>query len=152
MRRKDKEISDIAEIHDILKNAMVCRIAMIDDGCPYLVPMCFAYHDNAIYLHSALKGKKIEALTRNPEVCFEVDALFETIESEAPCDWSMRYQSIIGFGRAAFIKMPEEKRNALDIIFHRYADNHGTFSDDKVRATAIIRIDIQRMTGKASGF
>ncbi|MBI9083306.1 MAG: pyridoxamine 5'-phosphate oxidase family protein [Desulfobacterales bacterium] len=151
MRRKDKEVIDTAAIEAILAEARICRFAMVDGDRPYVVPMCFAHHENALYLHSALKGKKIEVLEKNPNVCFEVDTLLETIESDAPCDWSMRYQSVIGFGRAVFVEEEEEKRNALDIIFKRYAGRHGTFTDNKVQATAVIRINIDSMTGKMSG-
>jgi len=152
MRRKDKEIIDIVEIESIIDTAKVCRIAMVDDGFPYLVPMCFARQGKALFLHSALKGKKIDVLSKTPEVCFEIDQLMETIGSDEPCGWSIRYQSVIGFGRAVFIEDKQEKKKALDIIFERYAGNRGEFPETKVRGTAVIRIDIDSMTGKASGF
>ncbi len=151
MRRKDKEIQDPAIIEGILTAARVCRLAMVDGDRPYVVPMCFAYHDKALYLHSALKGKKIDILQDNANVCFEVDTLAETLSADEACDWSMRYQSVIGFGRAVFLESPEEKREALDIIFKRYAVYTSDFADNRIRATAVIRIDIQDLTGKASG-
>lgn len=40
------------------------------EGKPYVVPMSFAYQEDKIYLHAALKGLKIEYLKNNPEVCF----------------------------------------------------------------------------------
>lgn len=151
MRRHDKEIVSVVEIHKILDNARVCRVAMVDGDRPYVVPLCFARHENALYLHSALKGKKIEVLEQQPDVCFEVDALLETMDSDDPCNWSMRYQSVIGFGRAVFVENMDEKRNALQLIFKRYAGSDGMFPDSQVHATAVIRIDIDSMTGKASG-
>jgi hypothetical protein len=75
----------------------------------------------------------------------------ETIGSGEPCGWSMRYQSVIGFGRAVFIEAEEEKKKALRIIFERYAGDRGEFSAAKIRGTAVIRIDIESMAGKASG-
>ncbi len=84
-------------------------------------------------------------------MCFEVDTLVETLSADEACDWSMRYQSVIGFGRAVFLESPEEKREALDIIFKRYAVYTSDFADNRIRATAVIRIDIQDLTGKASG-
>jgi uncharacterized protein len=151
MRRKDREITDTSKIQDLLEKARVCRVAMVDDGRPYLVPMCFAHDGNALYLHSALKGKKIDALVKNPAVCFEVDTLLDVLDSDEPCGWSMRYQSVIGFGKAVFIEEAEEKRKALDVLFKRYAGRSGSFPDGKVQATAVIRIDIETITGKASG-
>ena len=43
MRRKDKEIRDEAEIEAILKEAIVCRLALFDGRRPYIVAMCFGH-------------------------------------------------------------------------------------------------------------
>ena len=43
MRRKDREITERAEIEAILREAQVCRIALADDDGPYIVPMSFGY-------------------------------------------------------------------------------------------------------------
>lgn len=152
MRRKDKEIVEIDVIHRILAEARVCRLAMIDGDRPYIVPMCFGYRDNAIYMHSALKGKKIEVLQRHSEVCFEVDTGVDTLAAEDPCGWSMRYQSVIGFGTAVFLTAPEEKRAALGIIISHYSDMAVELPYSKITATAVIRVGIHHMTGKASGY
>jgi nitroimidazol reductase NimA-like FMN-containing flavoprotein (pyridoxamine 5'-phosphate oxidase superfamily) len=53
MRRKDREITDRAEIDTVLNEATVCRIGLADNGEPYVVPMCFGYDGTFLYLHSA---------------------------------------------------------------------------------------------------
>jgi uncharacterized protein len=150
MRRKDKEIIDSAVIQDILANAKVCRLSMIDGDMPYVVPLCFGYCDNALFFHSAPEGKKIEALRKNPNVCFEIDALFGTVLSGEPCGCSIKYQSVIGFGKAVFLEKVEEKKEALANISRRYAHDVLQFPEQRVMATAVIRVDIQNMTGKSS--
>ena len=151
MRRKDKHITDTDAIRGILRKARVCRLAMVDGDSPYVVPLSFGFHDGTLYFHTALKGKKIDLLRKNPRVCFEVDTVVETVEAEAPCEWTFRYQSVIGFGRARFLEDPEEKRRGLEVIFRHYAGRAETFSDEKIRATEIIRVDIETMTGKGFG-
>ena len=56
MRRKEKEIKDTAEIEEILSKAFVCRLGLCDNGRPYVVPLCFGYEDNALYIHCAKEG------------------------------------------------------------------------------------------------
>ena len=73
MRRKENEITDKAEIESIIKQSWVCRLAMSVDGEPYVVPLCFGYAEDVLYLHSAKEGKKIEMLKQNSAVCFEFD-------------------------------------------------------------------------------
>lgn len=152
MRRKEKEITEKSEIEAIIIKSAVCRLGLSDGEMPYILPLCFGYKDGAIYLHSALKGMKIDILRKNKNVCFEFDADIELKKAEKPCDWGMKFQSVIGFGRAFFLESPEEKREALDIIMRQYSDKSFEFTDNSVNGIAVIRIDIESMTGKRSGF
>ncbi len=58
MRRKDKEITDPKIISEILDLSEICRLGMVDDGRAYIVPVNYAHKDGAIYIHSAMHGKK----------------------------------------------------------------------------------------------
>ena len=152
MRRKDKGISDKSDIKAIIKKAKVCRLGMVNGNKPYIVPLCFGYSDNTLYFHGSLKGKKIDLIRENPNVCFEFDLLTEAIESENACDWSMKYQSVIGFGKAVFIEGSDEKRNAVRIIMGQYSELPFQFPENKLKATAVIKVEIESLTGKQSGF
>lgn len=152
MRRKDKEISDESGIEAIIKKTNVCRLGMVNGNKPYIVPLCFGYHDNVLYFHGSLKGRKIDLIRKNPNVCFEFDLITETIESENACDWSIKYQSVIGFGKAVFIESSNEKRKALSIIMGQYSDQPFQFPENMLKATAVIKVEIESMTSKHSGF
>jgi len=152
MRRKDKEISEISDMIAILKKATVCRLGMVNGDKPYVVPLCFGFQDDVLYFHSALKGQKIDCIRNNPNVCFELDRIAEPKESEDPCSWGMTYQSVIGFGKAAFVEDSDEKHKALNLIMGQYSDQQFQFPQNKVKAMAIIKVEIESMTGKQSGF
>lgn len=151
MRRREKEITDMAAIENVIRQCKVCRIGLFDNNSPYIVPMSFGYKDKAIYLHSAPEGRKITLLKLNPEVCFEFDTLVEVLSSDQACKWGMAYQSIVGFGTASFIGDPEEKKTALNIIMDHYSGQSFQFPDSSLRNTAVIKITISHITGKQSG-
>ncbi len=152
MRRKDKEISDVSEIEAIIAQTNVCRLSMVDGNKPYIVPLCFGYKDNTLYFHGFLKGRKIDILQENPNVCFEFDIVIESIQSENACDWSMKYQSVIGFGKAVILENADEKHKALGVITTQYSGNQLEFPEKRLNAMAIIKVEIESMTGKQSGF
>ena len=152
MRRKEKEIFEESAIETVINNALVCRIGMIDGNRPYVVPLCFGYQDNGIYAHSSLKGKKIDAIKKNQNVCFEFDINTEIVPADTACKWEMRFQSVIGFGKAVFLDDPDEKRKGLDIIMRHYTNQKFHFPDDVLIKTGVIKIEIESMTGKQSGF
>ena len=152
MRRSEKEITDEAALKGIIQQSMVCRVGLSDGYRPYVVPLCFGYEDGCLYFHAAHEGLKIELIRRNNSVCFEFDAGAEIVENQEACDWSMRYKSVIGFGKAIFVEDVEEKRRALEIIMRQYSDRSFSFPEQSVACTTVIRIEIESMTGKQSGY
>jgi nitroimidazol reductase NimA-like FMN-containing flavoprotein (pyridoxamine 5'-phosphate oxidase superfamily) len=150
MRRKDKEIADRATIDSIIRESLVCRLAMADNEKPYIVPLCFGYKNNALYFHTAREGKKIDILKKNRAVCFEFDVCSGTKKGESACEWGMNYKSVVGFGEATLIEDPDSKRRALDIIMHQYGDGHYEYPENILKKTLVIRVDIKHLTGKQS--
>lgn len=153
MRRNDKEIRDEDTIKSIIKRATVCRLGLSENNVPYIVPLNFGYKDNFLYFHSAREGKKIDMIRSNNDVCFEIDSDNEIVEGEKACGWSMKYYSIIGFGKAFLVEDFEEKRKALDVIMGHYSgESSFEYPEEAVNNTSIIKVKIERMTGKKSGY
>jgi nitroimidazol reductase NimA-like FMN-containing flavoprotein (pyridoxamine 5'-phosphate oxidase superfamily) len=152
MRKKEKEITDSLEIEAIIKKAEVCRIGLVDDDEPYIVPVCFGYEKNTFYFHCAPEGRKIELIKKNNRVCVEIDADVEIIDAEKPCGWTTRYRSIIGVGRAVVLEKNEEKRHGLGVIIRQYSDNNSGLEFEKLDSAAVIKIEIEHITGKKSGY
>lgn len=123
MRRKDKQISERSEIDVIIRGCQVCHLAMAVDNVPYVVPLCFGYDGDYLYLHMAGSGKKIDCLEANPRVCFQMERGVGLICGGAePCDWSFRFESVIGSGRAEELNSDEDKAAALGRIASQYAE------------------------------
>jgi nitroimidazol reductase NimA-like FMN-containing flavoprotein (pyridoxamine 5'-phosphate oxidase superfamily) len=151
MRRKDKEITNQSDLEIILQKAQVCRLGFLDYDLPYIVPVNYGYHMGNIYIHSAIEGKKIDIIKKNPKVCFEVELDHKIYDTGIPCKWSTSYKSIIGFGTASLITDIEEKKKSLGILIDHYTS--GTvydFSKKMIDTVAIIKITIDNMTGKQS--
>jgi hypothetical protein len=151
MRRKEKEISDRAEIEAVIQDARVCRLGMCDGQTPYVVPLCFGYAAQTFYFHCAAAGRKLEILEKNPNVCLELESGVAVKSGKNACDWSMNYRSVIAFGRAARVEAPEAKRRALDLIVARYAPGSFDYPEAALAKTVILEVRVQSMAGKRSG-
>lgn len=151
MRRQDKEITDYGLIETILKDERVCRIGLCDWEKPYVVPMIFGYQDGYLYLHSATEGKKIDLLRMNNQICFEVESGVEVISGEQPCNWGIKYYSVIGFGKAYFLEEPAEKKKGLDIIMRKFTKENQDYPEEMLQRTEVVKVVIEEMTGKKSG-
>ncbi|OEU42030.1 antibiotic transporter [Methanosarcina sp. Ant1] len=148
-----KIIHDPQKIEEILLKAKFLRLALSDAGIPYIVPIAFGYKENTIYFHSSQKGKKIDILKKNPRVCFEVDIETEVITADDPCKYNVRYRSVIGHGQAKFLEDYDEKVEGLIVLSEHYGKKEPfEFEDWKVNRLCVIKIEIERMTGKENGF
>lgn len=150
MRRQDKAITNRGQIEAIIQKADVCRLALADERGPYIVPLNFGFAGNALYFHSAHKGRKIDILKKNPRVCFEFDLDVAIVPSDKPCSWNTCYQSVIGFGRASFVDRQSAKKEALNMIMDHYAGRSFEFSQTDLQKVTIIRVEIEQMIGKCA--
>lgn len=152
MRRAEREITDRAEMEDILRRAEIVNIAMVDAGEPYVVPMNFGYAAGAIYVHGALAGRRASVLAAKARVCFEVYVDYELKRGEDACAFSSKFRSVIGYGKAVFLSGRDEKVAGLDILMSKFAKPPFVYNDKALEKTAVIRIDIESMTGKKLGY
>jgi len=122
------------------------------DNKPYITPVNYVYKNDAIYIHCAMKGRKLDNIAFNPDVCFEISAPGNLYISERACGFAMRFWSILVSGKAEIVRSIEEKREALDGIMMKYAGNYEYTepTDDDLGKVNVIKINIENISGKFS--
>lgn len=152
MRVSKKEIKDPDVITGLLIQCHVGRLGTIgNDDYPVIKPLNFVYHEGKIYFHSAQEGEKIEDIRRDNRVCFEVDLPIAYVKSlSIPCKADYLYRSVIVKGKACIVTDVDERLSALRRLMEKYQPEggYGEFPEEKLQLTAIVRIDIEAMTGK----
>ena len=152
MRQAKKEIMDIHQVIQLLNTCHVGRLGTIGrDGYPMVKPLNFAYHEGRIFFHSAREGEKIEDIKRDDRVCFEADLPIALVKSRGiPCRAEYLYRSVIVKGRARVVEDEAGRLFGLRLLMEKYQPEggYGEFPDDKMKLTAIVRIDIEEMVGK----
>lgn len=152
MRRKDREITELDRIIDIIKRCDICRVAFFDEEYPYIVPLNFGleYQDGKItlYFHGAKDGKKISLLQNNNKVCFEMDCSHELIDGEKACDYTMNYESVIGFGTIEILS-DSEKMIGLKALMKQYTLNEELqYNERAINAVTVLKLTVNKVTGK----
>ena len=150
MRRTEKEVGNRVEIDAIIRRSQVCRLGVSDQGSPYVIPLCFGYDGQVLYFHCAREGRKLDIIRQNDRVCVEFDVVEGLAAAEQGCNWGMRYQSVIGFGRAEIVDDAADKEQALMLIMAQYSKRVFSFPPEAVKRTTIVRVRIERLTGKQS--
>ncbi len=152
------EIKSKDKIKEFLNTEHVGRIASIDkNGYPQIIPMNFVFLNDAIYMHSHTKGEKLENISQNKIVGFEVDRELEFLPSyfEDPEDASLAdtlYISVVIKGKGEIVDDKEEKTLALNGLMKKYQPEgrYEPISSDMevLDEVAIIKVTPESMRGK----
>ena len=152
------EIKSYEKIKEFLNDEHVGRISSIDtNGFPQIIPMNFVFRNDTVYMHSHVKGEKLDNISKNNKVGFEVDRELEFLPSyfEDPHNASLAdtlYISVVIKGIASFVSDREEKTLALNGLMEKYQPE-GYYepikSDMRVLdAVSVIKVIPQILHGK----
>ena len=154
MRRSDRKITDKALIEQFIAKEQIIRIAFYDNGDLYIVPINYGYiYENEkyiFYFHGAKAGRKYELSKTSPMVGFEIDGAYELLEADVACDYSAKFQSVIGTGRLSIIEDDEEKIKGLNVLMgHISGNSKWDYSKEMVDAVAVYRLEVEKLSCKA---
>ncbi len=154
MRRSDREITDERVIEAFIAKEQIIRIAFYDNGEIYIVPVHYGYTNDsgqyAFYFHGAKAGRKYELSKESPNIGFEIDGEYELLEADIACNFSARFQSIVGTGKISIVEDREEKLKGLNALMKQASGKtEWQYSEGMMNAVAIFRVDVYEISCKA---
>ena len=152
-RRTDRKMTASREMELLLERMPVGRLAVTTEDGPYVVAVNYLFFEDCIYFHSALSGRKMEALRADSRVCFLVDEVGPQVLLERGCGISQIYRSVACFGKAELVEGAIKKKEILERMVQKYVPSSyatSPMTDENIEKTAIVRILIESMSGKAN--
>ncbi len=149
VRRQDR-LLDEQRARELLTNCEFGVLSMIaTNGLPYAVPINFVWNgENSIYVHCALEGKKIDALSKNPTVSFCIVGRVNLL----PSKFTTEYESVMMQGKAELDISDIEKNKAIGLLLKKLSPNDVMigmkYAEKSFHRTKIIRIDFTEFSGK----
>ena len=150
--KREREVTDIKEIKEILDKSMIVHLGMVDDGEPYVVPMNYGYTleeaELCIYLHGATVGRKIDIIKKNPKVFFEMECDVTPFEGKVACQYGTTYASVMGRGTAEVLCESADKIDGLTKFMKTQTGKDFTFDERMVSIVSVIKITAREFTAK----
>jgi len=155
---KKLEIKSKKKVIEFLSSQQTGRISSIDEnGFPQIIPMNFVFINDVVYMHSHIRGEKLDNIRRNQKVGFEVDKSLEFLPSyfSDPTDASLAdtlYISVVMKGNASIVLDKEEKTIALNGLMEKYQPEGGYEpikpDMDVLKGVEVIKIVPESLRGK----
>ena len=157
IRKKEREITDKKVIEEFIISQRIIRIGFYDKANDevYIVPVNYGYvieNDNYIfYFHGAKMGRKYELMKESPKVGFEIDGHFELVEGKKACDYSAKYQSVIGNGKLEILGDAEEKKKGLNAIMKQATGKTDfEYNPRMIQNVGVFKLSVSKMTCKGN--
>lgn len=146
MSKKDRIVTDENIKIEALKSMDIIRLGLVDNGLAYIVPVNFAYYDNAIYFHTGLNGRKISLLRNAEKISFQADRFDGLKTHDTACGHSSYFTSVYGEGIPVFLETKEDKYFGLDLLMEKYTGKKWKDFPEKIlNITNVIRINITKL-------
>jgi nitroimidazol reductase NimA-like FMN-containing flavoprotein (pyridoxamine 5'-phosphate oxidase superfamily) len=160
--------TEAAAAEELLRDAPLAYLAMIDTHGPYVVPLNFAYVageaavkggaspgpaspalDGCIYFHTG-EGRKTAALATDPRVCLAVTAGTAFHQGDSPCADGFWYRSLLVWGRARRMEDRRRREQALRAIVAKYdaAAARKPFGEADFAQTLLYEVSIETVAYK----
>jgi uncharacterized protein len=133
------------ECKQLLRRVSFGRLACSLNDQPYIVPVCFAYQQDCLYIFSTA-GKKVEWMRQNPKVCLQIDEIGNR------SNWT----SVVVYGTYLELREPQyaaEKERAREHLaqstewwLEPMAERRDQ-TDDLSIEPVFFRVDIESMSG-----
>ncbi|MHB9335044.1 pyridoxamine 5'-phosphate oxidase family protein [Fusobacterium polymorphum] len=155
VRRESGEIFEKVKIDEYIRTYDCCRIGFYDkeNDEVYIVPLNFGYtnvdNKRVFYFHGAKQGRKIDLISKSKKVTFQMDANHELIVGKMACNYSERFQCVMGTGLISFIEDKEEKAMALnEIMFQNMGKKDWEFPEAMLKGVAVFKIEVTSISCK----
>ena len=155
---KKLEIKSKEKVVEFLSSQQTGRIASIDEnGFPQIIPMNFVFINDVIYMHSHVRGEKLDNIRRNQKVGFEVDKNLEFLPSYFTDPTYAEfadtlYISVVIKGNANIVSDKDEKTIALNGLMEKYQPEGGYEpikpDMDILKGVEVIKIIPESLRGK----
>lgn len=151
-RHQERGMYHIDAVQGILDEALICHVAFSIDGVPYNIPMIPIRIRSTLYLHTSIKSRIYETLSRGVAVCIAATILDGLVLAKSAYNSSMNYRSAIVFGKMSPVTETSEKLMAAEkltekIAGGRWADCRQP-SEGELKATGFLKIPISVFSAK----
>lgn len=153
VRRIPKNASyDRSTINAILDEGLVCHVAFVDEGLPYVIPTLYARSSDRLLIHGSAASRLAKKLASGADVCVGVTILDGIVLARSVFNHSMNYRSVVIFGKAVALEEEEKKREAMRLFSERIMAGRWKEArqpnSSELKATLVLSLPIEEASAK----
>ncbi|UCG25165.1 MAG: pyridoxamine 5'-phosphate oxidase family protein [Chloroflexota bacterium] len=152
IRHPERGAYDKGRVFQIIDEALICHVAFVQDGQPFVIPTLHARDEESILLHGASSSRLMRHIESGHELSLAFTLVDGLVLARSVFSHSVNYRSVVLFGRGKKIASADEKSAALErfterIMPGRWADARPPTAVE-LKATSVATIPIELASAK----
>ncbi len=140
------------DLLEILDEAWLCHVGVVDDGAPVVIPMSCWLYEERLMVHGSPRSRLMRLLLEGAAACVTVTHLDGLVLARSAFHHSMNYRSVVLHGVATEVSDPQARGAAFAAFVEKVEpgrwDRIRQPNDAELRATTLLGFDIDEAAGK----
>ena len=141
-----------ADVYAILDSNILCHIAYVIDGQPFVTPTGYWREGDKLYWHGSSASRMLRNQSQGLPVCLTVTHFDGLVLARSGFHHSVNYRSVMAFGRAGKIEDLAEKEAAVNAYVERVFPGRNRelrpIDKQELKATTVLGMTIEEASAK----
>lgn len=143
---------DQETIYQIIDEALICHVGIVQDGEPFVIPTIHARMGNELILHGAPASRLLKNSGEGHSVCITITHVDGLVLARSAFHHSMNYRSVVIFGKGRVIDDPEEKEKAFNTLVEHIVPGRTKDArkpnEKEIKGTTVVAVPINEASAK----
>ncbi|HET8614830.1 MAG TPA: pyridoxamine 5'-phosphate oxidase family protein [Actinomycetales bacterium] len=148
-----KQVHDREVLDQLIDEALVGHLAVVDDGQPFVLPVAVVRDGDRLLLHGSAASRLFRALAAGAPTCLTVTLVDGLVLARSQFESSMHYRSAMVLGTCDVL-WGEAKATAMLTLTERLMPGRGQHaragSDSELAATTVLSLPLDEWSVKVS--
>ena len=140
-------------IHSIIDDAIICHVAFIEDGSPFVIPTAIMRQGENVYLHGNSQSRMLQHLGLGHEACISVTHVDGMVLARSGFHSSINYRSVSLFGRGHLVEGNQKIQlldDFVDSLIPGRASDVRPMTPNEINITSVVEFPIDEASAKIS--
>ncbi|MCA9934302.1 MAG: pyridoxamine 5'-phosphate oxidase family protein [Ardenticatenaceae bacterium] len=151
-RQPNRGHYDKATIYQIIDEAMICHVAFVQDGQPFVIPALHARKDDQLLIHGASTSRLLNHIQAGNVVSITITIVDGIVLAKTVFNQSVNYRSVVLFGKGRLIENEDEKWQSLAHLTEQLMPGVWQTARQptttELKATSLVSISIESASAK----
>lgn len=151
-RRPARGSYDLDLVRSIFDDALLCHVAFVDGGDPFVLPTLHVRIGDELLIHGARRNRMMNVVAAGAPVCIEATVIDSVVLGRSVLQNSVNYRSAVVMGQGRAVEELDEVRLKMNALVDKFAPGRFPFlrplSEAELRSVLLVSVPLTEVSAK----